>query len=840
MSAIQDLAWRAARKVRRLAREVLSKPVANMAPAETQIPPLSLVELRSLEAFKRLLDTWKSPARPVSEIAGGSWKVPGFCAVSRSQTEFVMDELYADRSGQAIAYNWRERMVCGCCGLNSRQRAAIQLCEATVCQSDMSSVWITEQLTPVYRILKPRFSSLIGSEFLGDSLASGTINESGIRHEDVTSSSFTDGSLDLILSFDVFEHVPDPMLAFKECARVLRPGGVLLFTVPFLSLDAETRVRARLEGSEVVHLMEPQYHGDPVHPDKGVLCYQEFGWDILEKLRDAGFDDASVLVYESAELGHLGGPQIMLKAMKGAPSPGAASAGVAGHKPAPAWHEASRLLHSPQLGEYAWHSFAVDPEISTVSSAHLESLRKVIKRHLNPQIQHPRILELGAYRHHTGYLLEQHEGAKVVLSDISGKSLEGGKRGARAAGLSASPELVAADFHDLPFQTGAFDVVFVASSVHHTLNPEQVLAEMLRVLSPGGVLLLENEPCAREFCFYQFRSNRSDSFTQFERELDLRGLLATVSSPFWGSRSEELFGMVENDRIPLSLYMQAVRSGGSILEYRADPGPLMRQLEFWVESQAGKQGAADRIAQRLKAELMAVAPALGPVEKRLGFGLPSWGDILLVSERTQRLLDARSAFSDLDDWRVQLFGGALRAVVRGTGLVRAEASNWPPFSRDMIQRGDVWHENQAHAGNASRLAQPLLPDVFDPTQTESSSVHLPDSEWFTVQEDIGTVSWLPRGCAASILLPECETESALLIRYYAVPGDRPFVIEVTCAGVHLETHEVLLQESRLLRVLLAPRSAQVRLQLRPMDAGAPLTGQEIRLSVVQMLPLQSP
>lgn len=41
-----------------------------------------------------------------------------------------------------------------------------------------------------------------------------------------------DASFDSILCTQVFEHLPHPHIAIKELARVLRPGGQVLFTVP--------------------------------------------------------------------------------------------------------------------------------------------------------------------------------------------------------------------------------------------------------------------------------------------------------------------------------------------------------------------------------------------------------------------------------------------------------------------------------------------------------------------------------------------------------------------------------------------------------------------------------
>src|SRR5262245_60287595 len=48
---------------------------------------------------------------------------------------------------------------------------------------------------------------------------------------------FADGTFDTVLSLEVFEHVPDPDRMLAEMHRVLRPGGKLLVTVPFLSLQ---------------------------------------------------------------------------------------------------------------------------------------------------------------------------------------------------------------------------------------------------------------------------------------------------------------------------------------------------------------------------------------------------------------------------------------------------------------------------------------------------------------------------------------------------------------------------------------------------------------------------
>ncbi|MEM7306540.1 MAG: class I SAM-dependent methyltransferase [Planctomycetota bacterium] len=45
---------------------------------------------------------------------------------------------------------------------------------------------------------------------------------------------FGDGTLDTVLSTEVLEHVPRPRQCIGEMGRVLKPGGTLILTVPFL------------------------------------------------------------------------------------------------------------------------------------------------------------------------------------------------------------------------------------------------------------------------------------------------------------------------------------------------------------------------------------------------------------------------------------------------------------------------------------------------------------------------------------------------------------------------------------------------------------------------------
>lgn len=53
---------------------------------------------------------------------------------------------------------------------------------------------------------------------------------------------------------------------------------------------------------------------------------------------------------------------------------------------------------------------------------------------------------------------------------------------------------IAGDFNELPLLAGTFDVVLVSGSLHHSLDIERSMAEIVRVLRPRGTFVLVNEP----------------------------------------------------------------------------------------------------------------------------------------------------------------------------------------------------------------------------------------------------------------------------------------------------------------------------------------------------------
>ncbi|MDT8316997.1 MAG: methyltransferase domain-containing protein [bacterium] len=68
-------------------------------------------------------------------------------------------------------------------------------------------------------------------------LQTGTWDQSKINIvSDISSIPEPNGSFDVIMCIEVFEHLPDPLLAIKEFHRLLKNGGLLIITAPFCSL----------------------------------------------------------------------------------------------------------------------------------------------------------------------------------------------------------------------------------------------------------------------------------------------------------------------------------------------------------------------------------------------------------------------------------------------------------------------------------------------------------------------------------------------------------------------------------------------------------------------------
>jgi hypothetical protein len=114
--------------------------------------------------------------------------------------------------------------------------------------------------------------ALIGllDRLLGDTLRTTDYLRPDVHYpgEDIQQLSFADNRFAFLMCNHVLEHIPDDRAALRECARVLVPGGLAVFTMPGDYHQQRTQV-----------LDEPDANGHLRH----------YGLDVVEKIRAAGF-----------------------------------------------------------------------------------------------------------------------------------------------------------------------------------------------------------------------------------------------------------------------------------------------------------------------------------------------------------------------------------------------------------------------------------------------------------------------------------------------------------------------------------------------------------------------
>ncbi|MEH6635268.1 MAG: bifunctional demethylmenaquinone methyltransferase/2-methoxy-6-polyprenyl-1,4-benzoquinol methylase UbiE [Halioglobus sp.] len=100
---------------------------------------------------------------------------------------------------------------------------------------------------------------------------------------------------------------------------------------------------------------------------------------------------------------------------------------------------------------------------------------------------------------------------RVVLADINESMLQVGRDKLLDNGRQANLEFVQADAQYLPFPDDSFDCITIAFGLRNVTDKDTALRSMLRVLKPGGRLLVlefskpENQLLSKAYDTYSFR-----------------------------------------------------------------------------------------------------------------------------------------------------------------------------------------------------------------------------------------------------------------------------------------------------------------------------------------------
>jgi SAM-dependent methyltransferase len=473
------------------------------------------------------------------------------------------------------------------------------------------------------------------------------------------------------------------------------------------------------------------------------------------------------------------------------------------------------------IGECAWHSLTVDPTLKSVSDGHYEYIVNSL-RHYRRLVEGRaiRILEVASYAHTTGYRLQQELGCDVTLFEISAKALHLGRRMAAADGIAAQPQLVAGDFHALPFEANSFDVVYISSAIHHTWKYEIVISELQRVLAPGGLLLLLNEPCHRQCCFYGFRTNRPANFTQFENALSDLGVIRTFGEPYLGSRPETLFGMVENQTIPLRRLLDLLNTETKVIDLVLTPEDCISDLEkSWLENRhAGLETLANLIESNLVERRAEAMKHFNKTAEGMQFYLPPPDLLRPFARRIAQALCKLPSVSDEEPFRTalsEIFGAAVQIVAekpdsashRSNRILKNgfEEKDGIIYALDDRSRKILLHECS------------LLPDVQVADENEIANFFPSDCWQYCVRVAEGGNPIITLGLISQpgrLNIPGCQQQLLFVLRYScSVPEHSHVRVQVRYLDRQLYVEQIWQQGSYLWVALLPSSSDTIVLDL---------------------------
>lgn len=213
-----------------------------------------------------------------------------FCRIDRNGCVACGGRIFEQRSviNDALASAW---------GLSAQERTDFDEREGQACTTCQMSkrvrmiLWSIRRLFPAPSGLRVLHFNQINH--LGAALrALGDVTETCYQHglelgaklgelvnEDICQLTFPSNDFDLAIHSETLEHLFDCDKGLSEVARVLKPGGVQIYTVPVLH-NRSTRQRMQpVADGRMLHLLPPSHHGN----EGEFPVVWEFGSDFFEQ-----------------------------------------------------------------------------------------------------------------------------------------------------------------------------------------------------------------------------------------------------------------------------------------------------------------------------------------------------------------------------------------------------------------------------------------------------------------------------------------------------------------------------------------------------------------------------
>lgn len=224
--------------------------------------------LRSVEEFVNLYREWL-PLRNYENflnellVEQNEISVCCYCEICGKVQPMIVE-----KNGE-MDCNWRESLICPDCRCGNHKR----FLAGKVWKEYHSGmrIFLYEKDTQIYDVLAGKIPEITGVKFIPEA-------------ENLTMDQ-QDEVYSIVLANDVFERAADYKLVLKETARIIKPGGKLIFTTIFDANSNESRGNV-------------------------------FGWELLNELLASGYSDAYAVADYSINDGYMSYIPLYFEAIK--------------------------------------------------------------------------------------------------------------------------------------------------------------------------------------------------------------------------------------------------------------------------------------------------------------------------------------------------------------------------------------------------------------------------------------------------------------------------------------------------------------------------------------------
>lgn len=218
----------------------------------------------------------------------------GICPCCKQYTVFI-----------ATTYWLRDHYKCARCGSIPRQRALMKTLKEQCPEYKNLKIHEGSPSGATFKQLTKECKDYSFSYYYGEKYQKGERLDSGATNQNLEDLAFEDESFDVFISQDVMEHVNNPARAFAEISRVLKKGGVHIFTTPIYHFQ-KTRARVKVENGQVVNILPEIYHGNPISA-KGSLVTYDWGNDIGDFIEHSSGMKSEIIEFQKTKANYRAG-----------------------------------------------------------------------------------------------------------------------------------------------------------------------------------------------------------------------------------------------------------------------------------------------------------------------------------------------------------------------------------------------------------------------------------------------------------------------------------------------------------------------------------------------------